>query len=227
LVSFTRSLDAEVFHVAIPNVGFEAHAYLYHLVTVHDPGAVTLFLQADARHIVEYSVVRYAILHPSRTGFHYLSKTPIKRTGSTAFLQRLMPLRKSGAASRILTRCCALFLATRQALEAVPLEQWRRALSLVDGSEPVCSVQALGCDLSQAELQSVRDQSTRLRAAGFCDWTHQEAAGRFRDVKGHHSKLQALARYKLEAAEIERHWHMLFGERPYYPKHRFRKPSGD
>jgi len=133
--------------IKLPNVGREAHTYLWHIVNNYDQLAdLTAFLQGNIRDHAPHAIERIHNLHPGSTYQELTSKELIfcasdasETSASVQKIYRHVFGTDIDKSRQMKCMCCACFVVTRDRILFHPRDLYERALELTTQEvEPGC-----------------------------------------------------------------------------------------
>jgi len=208
--------------VALPNVGYEGHTFLHHLLTAPKFPDFVFFLQGhDPRvHTRQNSLplldlFRCLILRPERylrNGFRYISdeRWEFFTREQACWEGYYQSIFETADCPPVLgTLCCSAFVLTKERIAAVPRGVFDRAMRFLNGSVPPVKTRSP----RNAEDHKARGVYATIRAAGF--WSSHEGACKTPPRSRLGYCAGAVARFKVEGVQIEHLWQAMLGE-PYW-----------
>eukprot|EP01012_Entosiphon_sulcatum_P035005 TRINITY_DN4444_c0_g1_i4.p1 TRINITY_DN4444_c0_g1~~TRINITY_DN4444_c0_g1_i4.p1 ORF type:complete len:1115 (-),score=170.39 TRINITY_DN4444_c0_g1_i4:36-3380(-) len=154
--------------ITLPDVGYEAHTFLTHLLNHKDGGDATVFLRGDGKDDFEPSEVKSVIekllddKSSAHSGFSFVSGSLLKFDNKGCpgkcelgglLSQVYEALLEGSCPKRFVSRRGSEFAVTRRRIASIPRITWSRALAYVDGSKPSA---ARGISGSSQEVRQLR-----------------------------------------------------------------------
>jgi len=221
----------EPFHLlrlALPNVGYEGHTFLHHLIVTDTFPDFVFFLQGhDPRVHMRNAAIplldyfRCIIQRPEkylRNGFRYVSdeRWEFFTSAQACWEGYYQAIFDMPTCPDILgTLCCSAFILTKERLAAIPKVIFERAMRFMNGS-------VLPVKLRQpknSEDHKAQDIYDKIRPLGF--WSGLEAGCKTppRSKLGYCAG--AVARFKIEGVQVEHLWQAMLGEPFWLPPNAF------